>query len=98
MQMPKKNLPMNKVIYLVKSYKCSACKLQKVLLYNVLKGYSDIELKECYLEEVPDEIVYKIPIGTYPITVFTKDNKVLLSYVGTMIEDRIKNVMKTINY
>ena len=88
----------NKTIYLVVSYKCSACKLQKTLLQEALMERDDITLTECYLEDLPEWVRTKIPVGKYPITVLTEDEKVILSLIGTTKEKRIKEVINTIRY
>ena len=46
----KKITQMNKVIYLITTYKCSACKLQKHLLQTALVGCDDIKFEEYKLK------------------------------------------------
>ena len=44
---------MNKEVYLVTTYKCSACKLMAYILKEVLEDRPDVELKTLDYTELP---------------------------------------------
>lgn len=89
---------MNKVIYLITSYKCSACKCQKQLLIETLKTRNDIKLVEKDIDNVPDWIRNEIIIVEFPTTILTEDNKIICSFIGTRKIKYINTIFSYYNY
>ena len=58
---------MNKVIYLITTYKCSACKLQKHLLQTALVGCDDIKFEECDFNDTPEFIKTNVKLIRYGV-------------------------------
>ena len=89
---------MSKVIYLITTYKCSACKFQKDILEEVLEEYKDIELKVIDCSEVPEWIRTNIILTDFPTTIFIKDGIIKYHFVGTKANRKIKALIKDINF
>ena len=76
----------NKIIYLVTTYKCSACKCQEHLL------------KICDCSEIPEWLNNKVAFLDFLTTVFIKDNIVRYTIVGTLSVSKIKSRIKDISF
>ena len=89
---------MSKVIYLITTYKCSACKCQEYILKEVLKEHKDIELKVIDCSEVPEWIKTNIILTDFPTTIFIKDDIIKYHFVGTKANKKVKALIKDINF
>lgn len=89
---------MSKVIYLITTYKCSACKYQECILQEVLKEHKDIELKIIDFSKVPERIKTNIILTDFPTTIFIKDDIIKYHFVGTKANRKIKALIKDINF
>ena len=89
---------MSKVIYLITTYKCSACKCQEYILKEVLKEHKDIELKIIDFSKVPEWIKTNIILTDFPTTIFTKDDVIKYHLVGTKANRKIKALIKALNF
>lgn len=88
----------SKIIYLVTTYKCSACKCQEHLLKKALEDRQDIELKICDCSDIPEWLNNKVAFLDFPTTVFIKDNIVRCTIVGTLSVSKIKSRIKDISF
>ena len=89
---------MSKVIYLITTYKCSACKCQEYILKEVLKEHKDIEIKGIDYSEVPEWIKTNIILTDFPTTIFIKDDIIKYHFVGTKANKKVKALIKDINF
>ena len=88
----------NKIIYLVTTYKCSACKCQEHLLKKALEDRQDIELKICDCSDIPEWLKTTIKLTDFPTTIFIEDNIVRCTIVGTLSVNKIKSRIKDISF
>ena len=89
---------MSKVIYLITTYKCSACKYQECILKEILEEHKDIELKIINFSKVPEWIKTNIILTDFPTTIFIKDDVIKYHLVGTKANRKIKALIKDINF
>ena len=89
---------MSKVIYLITTYKCSACKHQERILKEILEEHKDIELKIINFSKVPEWIKTNIILTDFPTTIFIKDYVIKYYFVGTKANRKIKALIKDINF
>lgn len=89
---------MSKVIYLITTYKCSACKFQKDILKEILEEHKDIELEVIDFSKVPEFIKTNVILTDFPTTIFVKDNVIKYHFVGTKANRKIKALIKDINF
>lgn len=88
----------NKVIYLGTTHDCSACKLQRYLLEEVLEKHQDIKLEVCDYTGLPDWFKTQIQLTDFPVTIFVKDDVIKYSFVGTKTVGKIEKIIKDINF
>lgn len=88
----------NKVIYLIKTFGCSACKCMEHILKDVVAEYPDIEFVVTYFSEIPDFIKLNVRLTDYPTTIFVKDDVIKYHFVGTMSAKNIKTLIKDIDF
>lgn len=89
---------MNKVIYLITTYKCSACKCQEYFIQKMLNEYKDIEFKILDCCDIPYWLQTKLSLTDFPTTIFVEDNDVKSYFVGTKSIRKMKALMKEINF
>lgn len=89
---------MSKVIYLITTYKCSACKYQECILKEVLKEHKNIELKVIDFSKVPEFIKINVILTDFPTTIFVKDDVIKYHFVGTKANRKIEALIKDINF
>lgn len=89
---------MSKVIYLITTYKCSACKCQEYILKEILKEHKDIELKVIDRCEVPEWIRTNVILTDFPTIIFIEDDVIKYHFVGTKSNGKIEALIKDINF
>lgn len=89
---------MSKVIYLITTYKCSACKCQEYILKEVLKEHKDIELKIIDYSKTPEWIKTNVILTDFPTTIFIKDDVIKYHFVGTKANRKVEALIKDINF
>lgn len=89
---------MTKVIYLITTYKCSACKYQECILKEILKEHKDIELEVIDFSKVPEFIKTNVILTDFPTTIFVKDNVIKYHFIGTKANRKIEAIIKDINF
>lgn len=89
---------MSKVIYLITTYKCSACKCQEYILKEVLKEHKDIELKVIDYNKTPEWIKTNVILTDFPTTIFIKDDVIKYHFVGTKANRKVEALIKDINF
>ena len=89
---------MAKLIYLITTYKCSACKCQEYILKELLEEHKDIELKVIDCSEVPEWIKTNVILTDFPTTIFVKDDIIKYHFVGTKSNKKTKVLLKDINF
>ena len=88
----------NKVIYLITTYKCSACKLQKHLLQTALVGCDHIKLEECDFNDAPEFIKINVKLTDFPTTVLVENDVIKYHFVGTKSVKAFNELMVDIKF
>ena len=89
---------MNKEVYLITTYKCSACKLMAYILKEVLEDRPDVELKTLDYTELPEWIKTNVRLSDFPCVVFVVDDVIKFTFTGTKSTREIKQIIKDINF
>ena len=89
---------MNKVIYLITTKNCNACRIQNNLTGLVLEEHKDIEFKVYDFSEVPDWIKTNVILTDFPTTVLIKDNVIKYHFVGTMSIRKMELLLKELDF
>lgn len=89
---------MNKVVYIITTYKCSACKCIEYILKEIQKDNPTFDIKICDFSEVPEFIKTNVPLGDYPTVVFIKDNVIKYRFKGTKSRLKVEQIIEDIDY
>ena len=89
---------MNKEVYLVTTYKCSACKLMAYILKEVLEDRPDVELKTLDYTELPEWIKTNVRLSDFPCVVFVVDDVIKFTFTGTKPTREVRQIIKDINF
>lgn len=89
---------MSKIIYLITTIKCSACKAQEILLKVAFEERSDVEIKIYDCSEIPTFLKDKIDFKDFPTTIFVEDDKIKYAFVGTLMSAKIRRLAKEIKF
>lgn len=89
---------MNKVIYLVTTKGCCACRRQKSILLIALKDREDIELEVCDFTELPEWLQVNVCLTDFPVTIFVEDDIIKYHFTGTKSVGKIFNIIKDIEF
>lgn len=89
---------MAKLIYLITTYKCSACKCQEYILKELLEEHKDIELKVIDCSEVPEWIKTNVKLTDFPTTVLVENDVIKYHFVGTKSVKAFNELMIDIKF
>ena len=89
---------MNKEVYLVTTYKCSACKLMAYILKEVLEDRPDVELKTLDYTELPEWIKTNVRLSDFPCVIFVVDDVIKFTFTGTKPTREVRQIIKAINF
>lgn len=89
---------MNKIIYLITTYKCSACKCMKAILKLVQEDDPSFNIEVYDFTDAPEFIKVNVKFGDFPTTVFVKDNIIKYSFKGTLSKKKVEQIIKDIDY
>lgn len=90
---------MNNIVYLITTYKCSACKCMKYILLDVIEELKDkikLEFIEIDCQEVPDWLKTNIRFTDFPCTVLIKNYVIKLDFVGTKSAKKVKQIIEDV--
>lgn len=88
----------NKKIYLVKTHGCSACKCMEHILDELFNQIEGLNLTICYCDNVPEFLKTNVPFTDFPTTVFVKDDVIKYHFAGTKSINKIKNIIRDIEF
>lgn len=89
---------MKKVIYLITTLGCYACRYQKTLLKSAIENRKDIELVLVDFTKAPEYIRTNVSMQDFPVTVITEDDVIKMHFTGTRTVTEIKNILEDLNY
>lgn len=88
----------NKVVYIVTTYKCSACKCIETIFKSIQKDSPTFEIKTYDFKEVPEWITTNIVLTDFPTVIFIDNNVIKCHFTGTRTKKKIIQLMKDINF
>lgn len=89
---------MNKVIYIITTYKCSACKCMEYILKNVQKDNPTFTISVLDYTETPEWLTTNVTMTDFPTVIFTKDDVIKYHFTGTLSKQKVLQIMEDINY
>ena len=88
----------NKVVYIVTTVECSACKCMKNILNGIQKDNSTFTITSTDFTKVPEWLKTNITLTDFPTVVFTDNNVIKYHFVGTKSKSKVLQLIKDINF
>lgn len=88
---------MNKVVYLVTTKGCQACRVQRNNLNIVLEDV-DCDFRICDFNELPDWLKTNVVLTDFPVTIFIQDEVIKYHFSGTKSVNKLNNILRDLNF
>ena len=88
----------NKVVYIVTTAKCSACKCMKNILNGIQKDNSTFTITSTDFTKVPEWLKTNITLTDFPTIVFIDNDVIKYHFVGTKSKSKVLQLMEDINF
>ncbi len=94
----KHNHNSNKVVYVVTTVKCSACKCMETILNNIQKDNSTFTVSSTDFTKVPEWLKTNVTLTDFPTVVFVDNDVIKYHFVGTKSKSKVLKLMEDINF
>ncbi len=88
----------SKVVYIVTTYKCSACKCMEYILKEIQKDNPTFTITTTDFNEVPEWIKNNITLTDFPTVVFVENDVVKYHFTGTLSRKKVVKIINDINF
>lgn len=88
----------NKVIYLITTEGCEACRIMTDIMLTVLDELEGVTLFVRDISDIPMFVRTDIPLNDFPTLVFIKDATIKYHISGTLSKDKIKAILSDIGF
>ena len=88
----------NKVVYIIITANCSACKCMESILNDIQKDNSTFSITSTDFTKVPEWLKTNITLTDFPTVVFVDNNVIKYHFVGTKSKSKVLKLMKDINF
>ena len=88
----------NKVVYIVTTTKCSACKCMESILNDIQKDNSTFTINSTDFTKVPEWLKTNITLTDFPTVVFVDNNVIKYHFVGTKSKSKVLKLIMDINF
>lgn len=88
----------NKVVYIITTYKCSACKCMEYILKEIQKDNSTFTITTTDFHDVPEWIKNNIILTDFPTVIFIDNGVIKYHFIGTLPERKVVKIMNDINF
>lgn len=88
----------NKVVYVITTYKCSACKCMEYILRNIQKDNPTFTITTTDFNEVPEWIKNNITLTDFPTVIFVENDVIKYHFTGTVNGKKVVKIMNDINF
>lgn len=88
----------NKVIYVITTYKCSACKCMEVILKDIQKDNPTFTVTTTDFHDVPEWIKTNVTLTDFPTVVFVENYVIKYHFTGTLSRKKVIKIMSDINF
>lgn len=89
---------MNKVVYIVTTYKCSACKCMEYILKDILEEHPTFTITTTDFQNVPEWIYNNIILTDFPTVIFMDNNVIKYHFTGTLSKKKVLKIINDINF
>lgn len=88
----------NKVVYIVTTYKCSACKCMEYILKEIQKDNPTFTITTTDFQKVPEWIKINITLTDFPTVIFIDNDVIKYHFTGTLPGRKVVKIMNDINF
>lgn len=88
----------NKVVYIVTTAECSACKYMVNILNDIQKDNSIFTITSTDFTKVPEWLKTNITLTDFPTVVFIDNDVIKYHFVGTKSKSKVLQLMEDINF
>lgn len=88
----------DKIIYLITTYKCSACKCMEYLLKEKQADNPRFELKIIDFNDTPEWLKINIVLTDFPTIVLIKDGVIKYQFVGTRSSRKLDKLFDDLKF
>ncbi len=88
----------NKIVYVITTYKCSACKCIECILKDIQKNNPTFTITTFDFHDTPDWLKNNVIITDFPTIIFTKDDTIKYHFTGTKSKKNIEKIIQDIEY
>lgn len=88
----------NKIVYIVTTTGCSACKFMENIMTDVRKDYSELTFTTTSFKNVPEWIKDSIIFTDFPTTIFVDNNTIKYHFTGTKSKNKIIKIINNIGF
>lgn len=88
----------NKIIYVITTYKCSACKCMEYILKEIQKDNPTFTITTTDFQDVPEWIKSSITLTDFPTVIFVENEVIKYHFTGTLSEKKVVKIMNDINF
>lgn len=88
----------NKVVYVITTYKCSACKCMEYILNEIQKDNPTFTITTTDFQNCPEWLKNNITMTDFPTVIFISDDTVKYHFTGTMSKSKVVKLMADINF
>lgn len=88
----------NKVVYIVTTYKCSACKCMEYIIKEIQKDNPTFTIITTDFQKVPEWIKSNITLTDFPTVIFIDNDVIKYHFTGTLPGRKVVKIMNGINF
>lgn len=88
----------NKIIYLITTYKCSACICMEYLLKEKQANNPRFELKIIDFNDTPEWLKVNVILSDFPTVVFIKDGVIKYQFAGTRSSRKLDKIFNDLKF
>lgn len=88
----------SKVVYVVTTHKCSACKCIEYILKEVLKEHPTFTITTVDFKEVPEWLKNNVLMTDFPTVIFLDNDIIKYHFTGTLPKSKIIGIIEDINF
>lgn len=88
----------SKDVYVVTTYKCSACKCIKYILEEIQQDNPTFAITTIDFHYVPEWIKNNITLTDFPTVIFIENDVIKYHFTGTLSKKKIVEIMNDINF
>ena len=88
----------NKVVYIITTIKCSACKCMEYILKEIQKDNPTFTITTTDFHDVPEWIKNNITLTDFPTVIFIDNDVIKYHFIGTLAKRKVVKIMNDINF